>query len=174
MTCLSTCPVLRRGHVCLTCLTCLSTCPVLRRGHVCMIPNGKHFFISLADHPEWGHSHSVWGEVSALRPCPLCGHAVCAVVPYVQPCPMCAAVPYVKPCPMCLSLPASVPGGRSVPCRDRAHAIPALHLELRQDDSVGPALPHGKRHQHRHQVRHGCEGGGGQTPPTSSPGAPWV
>jgi hypothetical protein len=34
-----------------------------RRGHVCIIPNCKEFFIATADHPEWGASHTIWGEV---------------------------------------------------------------------------------------------------------------
>jgi len=37
--------------------------PVLERGDVAMIPGSMDFFIALADHPEWGHSHTVWGKV---------------------------------------------------------------------------------------------------------------
>ena len=29
-----------------------------------LIPNTKHFFISLRDHPEYGAAHTVFGEVS--------------------------------------------------------------------------------------------------------------
>ncbi len=28
-----------------------------------LIPNTKHFFISLRDHPEYGAAHTVFGEV---------------------------------------------------------------------------------------------------------------
>ncbi len=38
--------------------------PARRKGNICMIPNCKEFFIATADHPEWGHSHTIWGEVS--------------------------------------------------------------------------------------------------------------
>lgn len=37
--------------------------PVVQRGHVCLIGAGPDFFISLAHHPEWGHGHTVFGEV---------------------------------------------------------------------------------------------------------------
>ena len=37
--------------------------PVVQRGHVCLIASGPDFFISLAHHPEWGHGHTVFGEV---------------------------------------------------------------------------------------------------------------
>ncbi|GBF99838.1 hypothetical protein Rsub_12538 [Raphidocelis subcapitata] len=38
--------------------------PSVRRGDVCIIPGSSDFFISLADHPEWGRSHGVWGRVN--------------------------------------------------------------------------------------------------------------
>ncbi|KXZ49020.1 hypothetical protein GPECTOR_23g109 [Gonium pectorale] len=38
----------------------------VKKGHVCMIPGCKEFFIATADHPEWGHSHTIWGEVEDL------------------------------------------------------------------------------------------------------------
>lgn len=37
--------------------------PAVRRAHVCLIGGGPDFFISLADHGEWGHAHTVFGEV---------------------------------------------------------------------------------------------------------------
>ena len=37
--------------------------PVVQRGFVCLIGAGPDFFISLAHHPEWGHGHTVFGEV---------------------------------------------------------------------------------------------------------------
>ncbi|GFR44364.1 hypothetical protein Agub_g5585, partial [Astrephomene gubernaculifera] len=38
----------------------------VKKGHVCMIPGCKEFFIATADHPEWGASHTIWGEVEDL------------------------------------------------------------------------------------------------------------
>ncbi|KAG2448073.1 hypothetical protein HYH02_007099 [Chlamydomonas schloesseri] len=38
----------------------------VKKGDICMIPNCKEFFIATADHPEWGHSHTIWGEVEDL------------------------------------------------------------------------------------------------------------
>jgi hypothetical protein len=32
-------------------------------GDACIIPNTREFFIATADHEEWGHSHTVWGQV---------------------------------------------------------------------------------------------------------------
>ena len=37
--------------------------PLVRRGFVARIQNGKDFFVALADHAEWGHSFTVWGEM---------------------------------------------------------------------------------------------------------------
>jgi len=39
--------------------------PVIRRGHVSWAGGrgGPHFFVALADHPEWKTSHTVWAEV---------------------------------------------------------------------------------------------------------------
>lgn len=38
--------------------------PVIERGMVAWAgPQGVHFFIALAHHPEWGHEHTVWGQV---------------------------------------------------------------------------------------------------------------
>ena len=37
----------------------------MRRGHVARIQQGEDFFVALADHAEWGHAFTVWGEVSA-------------------------------------------------------------------------------------------------------------
>jgi hypothetical protein len=37
--------------------------PIVEKGSVCIIPGSKEFFIATARHEEWGHSHSVWGEV---------------------------------------------------------------------------------------------------------------
>lgn len=37
--------------------------PPIKRGYVALIDGGPDFFISLADHPEWGNSHSVFGTV---------------------------------------------------------------------------------------------------------------
>jgi cyclophilin family peptidyl-prolyl cis-trans isomerase len=34
-------------------------------GDACIIPNTREFFIATADHGEWGHSHTVWGQVSS-------------------------------------------------------------------------------------------------------------
>ena len=34
-----------------------------RAGHVALIPGTEEFFIALSDHPEWGTSHAVWGEI---------------------------------------------------------------------------------------------------------------
>ncbi|EFJ46801.1 hypothetical protein VOLCADRAFT_92618 [Volvox carteri f. nagariensis] len=41
-------------------------CTHPRKGHVCIIPNCKEFFIATADHPEWGASHTIFGEVEDL------------------------------------------------------------------------------------------------------------
>ncbi|GIM03420.1 hypothetical protein Vretimale_8166 [Volvox reticuliferus] len=38
----------------------------VKKGHVCIIPNCKEFFIATADHPEWGASHTIFGEVEDL------------------------------------------------------------------------------------------------------------
>lgn len=35
----------------------------VRRGHACMVPGTKHVIIATADHPEWGDSYTIWGEV---------------------------------------------------------------------------------------------------------------
>lgn len=35
----------------------------MKRGMVAMIPGTAEFFIAVAGHPEWGTSHTVWGEV---------------------------------------------------------------------------------------------------------------
>ena len=32
-----------------------------------MIPNSKDWFISTADHYEWGVAHTVWGEVGVAQ-----------------------------------------------------------------------------------------------------------
>ena len=37
--------------------------PKVRRGDACLIGGGPDFFIAVGDHPEWGHGHTVWGEV---------------------------------------------------------------------------------------------------------------
>jgi hypothetical protein len=37
--------------------------PIVRRGFVARIQRGPDFFVALADHNEWGHSFTVWGEV---------------------------------------------------------------------------------------------------------------
>jgi cyclophilin family peptidyl-prolyl cis-trans isomerase len=37
--------------------------PKVRRGHACLIGGGPDFFIAVGNHPEWGHGHTVWGEV---------------------------------------------------------------------------------------------------------------
>ncbi|KAL7541516.1 hypothetical protein ACHAXR_012565 [Thalassiosira sp. AJA248-18] len=38
--------------------------PEVKRGMVAWAgPHGVHFFIALADHPEWKHEHTVWGGV---------------------------------------------------------------------------------------------------------------
>eukprot|EP00544_Gedaniella_sp_CCMP2646_P012056 CAMPEP_0202491982 /NCGR_PEP_ID=MMETSP1361-20130828/8870_1 /ASSEMBLY_ACC=CAM_ASM_000849 /TAXON_ID=210615 /ORGANISM="Staurosira complex sp., Strain CCMP2646" /LENGTH=228 /DNA_ID=CAMNT_0049122129 /DNA_START=105 /DNA_END=794 /DNA_ORIENTATION=+ len=39
--------------------------PVIQKGMVAWAggKGGPHFFIALADHPEWNHEHTVWGEV---------------------------------------------------------------------------------------------------------------
>mmetsp|Transcript_5165 Transcript_5165/g.11196 ORF Transcript_5165/g.11196 Transcript_5165/m.11196 type:complete len:260 (-) Transcript_5165:546-1325(-) len=38
--------------------------PPVRRGSVAWAgARGVHFFVALADHPEWGHEHTVWGRV---------------------------------------------------------------------------------------------------------------
>lgn len=45
-----------------------SCCALPRRmGHLCMIPGTKDFFIAYGDHPEWGSSHTVFGEVRGQR-----------------------------------------------------------------------------------------------------------
>jgi cyclophilin family peptidyl-prolyl cis-trans isomerase len=31
---------------------------------VCLIEQGPNFFIALGAHPEWGHQHSVFGDVA--------------------------------------------------------------------------------------------------------------
>lgn len=37
---------------------------LLKRGNVAWAGNqGLHFFMALADHPEWGNAHTVWGQV---------------------------------------------------------------------------------------------------------------
>lgn len=40
--------------------------PAARRGHACLIGEGPDFFVSLADHPEWGSGHTVWGIVDDM------------------------------------------------------------------------------------------------------------
>ena len=39
--------------------------PIVERGMVAWAggKGGPHFFIALAQHPEWGHGHTVWGRV---------------------------------------------------------------------------------------------------------------
>eukprot|EP00271_Cylindrocystis_brebissonii_P010209 TRINITY_DN26331_c0_g1_i1.p1 TRINITY_DN26331_c0_g1~~TRINITY_DN26331_c0_g1_i1.p1 ORF type:complete len:342 (-),score=25.04 TRINITY_DN26331_c0_g1_i1:781-1806(-) len=37
--------------------------PLVKRGHLCLVAEGPDFFISLGEHPEWGHGHTVFGEV---------------------------------------------------------------------------------------------------------------
>jgi hypothetical protein len=39
--------------------------PIIERGMVAWAggKGGPHFFIALADHPEWGHGHTVWATV---------------------------------------------------------------------------------------------------------------
>ena len=37
--------------------------PIVRRGYVARIQHSDDFFIALADHEEWGHSFTVWGEL---------------------------------------------------------------------------------------------------------------
>ncbi|GJP77894.1 hypothetical protein CLOP_g8224 [Closterium sp. NIES-67] len=37
--------------------------PIVHRGDVCLVGEGPDFFISLADHTEWGHAHTVFGRV---------------------------------------------------------------------------------------------------------------
>ena len=41
--------------------------PIIQRGMVAWAggKGGPHFFIALADHPEWGHGHTVWAKVFA-------------------------------------------------------------------------------------------------------------
>ena len=36
---------------------------MVRRGSVARIQDGPDFFVALADHQEWGHSFTVWGEL---------------------------------------------------------------------------------------------------------------
>ena len=38
-----------------------------RRGHACTIPGTAEFFIAAVDHPEWGHAHTVFGQVSDMQ-----------------------------------------------------------------------------------------------------------
>ncbi|KAF6251927.1 hypothetical protein COO60DRAFT_576641 [Scenedesmus sp. NREL 46B-D3] len=38
--------------------------PAVRTGDACIIPNTREFFIATADHTEWGHAHTVWGQVA--------------------------------------------------------------------------------------------------------------
>lgn len=40
--------------------------PEVRRGDVCLIGEGPDFFVALADHPEWGNGHIVWGHVADM------------------------------------------------------------------------------------------------------------
>jgi hypothetical protein len=37
--------------------------PSLVRGDVAMVPGSMTFVIALAEHPEWGNSHTLWGKV---------------------------------------------------------------------------------------------------------------
>lgn len=41
--------------------------PVISKGDVGMVPGSTTFVICLADHPEWGKSHTVWGTVRTLQ-----------------------------------------------------------------------------------------------------------
>mmetsp|Transcript_15164 Transcript_15164/g.20926 ORF Transcript_15164/g.20926 Transcript_15164/m.20926 type:complete len:271 (-) Transcript_15164:57-869(-) len=41
--------------------------PIASRGMVCLIGNGPDFFISLNTHTEWGHAHTIWGEVQDME-----------------------------------------------------------------------------------------------------------
>ena len=38
--------------------------PTVRRGDACVVGGGPDFFIATAAHEEWGHAHTVFGEVS--------------------------------------------------------------------------------------------------------------
>ncbi|KAL7546685.1 hypothetical protein ACHAWF_010012 [Thalassiosira exigua] len=73
--------------------------PPVERGMVAWAgPRGTHFFVALADHPEWGHEHTVWGRVleedmpsvDALvreRPLNVLEHNVPIVTNFVNPMP---------------------------------------------------------------------------------------
>ncbi|CAL0326199.1 unnamed protein product [Lupinus luteus] len=41
----------------------IEDCPTLRRGSVALVGSGPAFFISLANHAEWGNEHTVFGSV---------------------------------------------------------------------------------------------------------------
>eukprot|EP00873_Tetraselmis_striata_P018400 jgi/Tetstr1/438664/TSEL_027214.t1 len=41
--------------------------PVVERGMVCLIGEGPAFFIAVAAHHEWGHGHTVWGQVEDMN-----------------------------------------------------------------------------------------------------------
>lgn len=73
--------------------------PQIERGMVAWAGlQGIHFFIALADHPEWGHEHTVWGRVfdddmhlvDGLvkdRPLKVLEHNVPVVTNFVDPMP---------------------------------------------------------------------------------------
>ncbi|KIY94376.1 hypothetical protein MNEG_13586 [Monoraphidium neglectum] len=39
--------------------------PSLVRGDVAMVPGSMTFVIALAEHPEWGNSHTLWGKIES-------------------------------------------------------------------------------------------------------------
>ncbi|XP_028772894.1 uncharacterized protein LOC114730039 [Neltuma alba] len=41
----------------------IEDCPIIKRGSVAWVGSGPAFFISLANHVEWGNSHTVFGSV---------------------------------------------------------------------------------------------------------------
>ena len=41
----------------------IEDCPILKRGSVAWVGSGPAFFISLANHVEWGNAHTVFGSV---------------------------------------------------------------------------------------------------------------
>ncbi|KAI8464224.1 MAG: hypothetical protein J3K34DRAFT_441291 [Monoraphidium minutum] len=40
--------------------------PIVLKGDVAMVPGTMTFVIALAEHPEWGNSHTVWGKVDVM------------------------------------------------------------------------------------------------------------
>lgn len=79
--------------------------PVVQRGDVCLIGGGPDFFIALADHPEWGNGHTVWGHVEDMEavdaiarlPVTAATWGTTAVTPLVTPLPFVASVPQFVP-----------------------------------------------------------------------------